>query len=127
MKTNPVVWFEIYVNDMNRAQKFYETVLAVSLTDLPSPTGDSLQMKAFPMVENGQGATGALVKIKDMDTNGGFSSVVYFSCEDCALEESRVEDAGGKVHTEKMSIGEYGFVSLAFDTEGNMFGLHSIK
>jgi predicted enzyme related to lactoylglutathione lyase len=30
------------------------------------------------------------------------------------------------VHREKMSIGEYGFIVLAVDTEGNMFGLHSL-
>jgi predicted enzyme related to lactoylglutathione lyase len=51
--------------------------------------------------------------------------LVYFSCEDCAIEGSRVESAGGKVVREKMSIGQYGFVVLATDTEGNMIGLHS--
>lgn len=127
MKTNPVVWFEIYVNDMDRATKFYETVLNGSLTDLSNPTKDELQMKAFPMEMNGGGAAGALVKMVGMEAKGGFSSVVYFGCEDCAVEESRIEQAGGKVHTKKMSIGEHGFVSLAFDTEGNMFGLHSMK
>jgi hypothetical protein len=38
-----------------------------------------------------------------------------------------VAAAGGKVHREKMSIGPYGFIVLAVDTEGNMFGLHSMK
>ena len=27
MKPNPIIWFEIYVQDMSRAQKFYETLL----------------------------------------------------------------------------------------------------
>ena len=31
MKSNPVVWFEIYVQDMARAQQFYETVLQTQL------------------------------------------------------------------------------------------------
>ena len=31
MAFNPVVWFEIYVDDMERARAFYETVLAVTL------------------------------------------------------------------------------------------------
>jgi predicted enzyme related to lactoylglutathione lyase len=30
MQSNPVVWFEIYVQDMQRAKKFYEAVLLVS-------------------------------------------------------------------------------------------------
>jgi predicted enzyme related to lactoylglutathione lyase len=58
---------------------------------------------------------------------GGNSTLVYFSCEDCAVEESRVVPAGGKIEKEKFSIGPYGFITLAYDTEGNMFGLHSLK
>ena len=37
-----------------------------------------------------------------------------------------VEAAGGKLHQAKMPIGEYGNIALAFDSEGNMFGLHSM-
>jgi uncharacterized protein len=53
--------------------------------------------------------------------------LIYFTCEDCANEESRVVSAGGKIEKEKFSIGDYGFISLVYDTEGNMFGLHSMK
>jgi predicted enzyme related to lactoylglutathione lyase len=35
--------------------------------------------------------------------------------------------AGGKIHKEKFSIGEHGYVSLVVDPDGNMFGLHSMK
>ena len=35
--------------------------------------------------------------------------------------------AGGKIQREKMSIGEYGHIVLAIDTEGNLFGLHSMN
>ena len=37
MKPNPVCWFEIYVEDMDRAKKFYETVFQTKLEDLHSP------------------------------------------------------------------------------------------
>ena len=53
--------------------------------------------------------------------------MVYFSCEDCAVEEGKVKELGGRIQKPKTSIGEYGFITLAFDTEGNMFGLHSHK
>jgi hypothetical protein len=43
------------------------------------------------------------------------------------VEAGRVAGAGGKLHREKMSIGQYGFIALAYDTEGNLFGLHSTK
>lgn len=55
------------------------------------------------------------------------STIVYFACEDCAVEEARVQKFGGRVERSKFSIGEYGFISLAFDTEGNMIGLYSQK
>jgi uncharacterized protein len=53
--------------------------------------------------------------------------IVYFACEDCAVEEVRAEKNGGKVHRRKMSIGEYGYLSLVYDTEGYMIGLHSMQ
>lgn len=78
------------------------------------------------MAMDGGGASGALVKMEGVPS-GGNSTLVYFSCTDCALEQGRVTASGGRVYREKMSIGEYGFISLALDTEGNMFGLHSMQ
>lgn len=57
--------------------------------------------------------------------SGGNSTL--FGCVDCAVEAGRVAQAGGRVEREKMSIGEYGFIALAIDTEDNMFGLHSME
>ena len=123
---NPVGWFEIYVDDMDRAKAFYQTVLGMTLDRLPDPTDSGLEMWAFPAAMEQYGASGALSKMEGMNP-GGNSTLVYFSCDDCAVEESRVEAAGGRVHASKSSIGDYGFVAMAFDTEGNMFGLHSMN
>ena len=120
---NPVNWFEIYVQDMSRAKAFYEKVLALQLSKLDA--GD-LDMWAFPMQQGGAGASGSLVRMPGL-ASGGNSVLVYFSCTDCAVEAGRVKQAGGSVHREKMSIGPYGFIALCVDTEGNMFGLHSMK
>ena len=125
MNRNPVGWFEIYVQDMNRAQRFYETVLGIELTKLESPEPD-LEMLAFPMEMDAGGASGALAKMKDCPS-GGMGTLVYFSCEDCASEASRVHGAGGKICKPKMAIGQYGFIALVTDTEGNMIGLHSMQ
>ena len=123
MKNNPVGWFEIYVQDLDRAKKFYESVFQLKLEKLNSP---EIGMWAFPMDMNRWGAGGALVKMEEI-SSGGNSTLVYFSCEDCSIEERRAAQFGGRVQRNKMSIGEYGFVSLVFDTEGNMFGLHSLQ
>lgn len=36
-KHNPVIWFEIYVDDLDRAQRFYEQVFDVKLEAFPTP------------------------------------------------------------------------------------------
>ena len=123
MANNPVRWFEIYVQDMARARQFYEAVLGVQLGKLEGP---DLEMWAFPMVMDQSGTSGALVRANGVPS-GGNSTLVYFGCEDCAVEASRVVPAGGKLEREKMSIGQYGFIALAHDTEGNMIGLHSMR
>ena len=127
MKTNPVVWFEIYVDDLPRAQKFYEKVFNVALTELPTPdsVNDGMKMLAFPQDMERMGAGGVLVKMEGFKA-GGNSTLVYFGSEDCANEERRVVEAGGQILTSKQSLGEYGFMVLAHDTEDNMFGIHSM-
>ena len=123
MKSNPVGWFEIYVQDMGRAKAFYECVFAVQLQKLESP---DLEMWAFPMQENGPGAMGALVRMEGCPS-GGNSTLVYFTCADCAIEAKRAKESGGRIFKDKFSIGQYGFISLVNDTEGNMIGLHSMQ
>lgn len=123
MKPNPVGWFEIYVKDMPRAKKFYESVFKFELKPLPTEM-PNLEMWSFPMDMNTPGAAGVLAKMEGFSP-GNNGVLVYFSCDDCATEEKRVVPAGGKIQKPKTSIGEYGFISLVVDTEGNMFGLHS--
>lgn len=126
-KQNAVCWFEIYVNDMDRAKKFYSTVLNIDLQDAPPMEGmPDMKMAFFEWVENAPNAAGALVKMNDMPAGPG-GTMVYFQCDDCSAEESRVEGAGGKVYQSKFPIGEHGFCSICADSEGNTFGLHSIK
>lgn len=126
MKNNPVGWFEIYVNDMDRAKKFYESVFEVKLTELKGPSSheNDMEMWAFTGEMTAYGAPGSLVKIKGCEA-GRNSVIVYFSCKDCAVEEERVKKFGGKIHLSKTSIGQYGFISLVYDSEGNMIGLHT--
>ncbi len=120
---NPVGWFEIYVDDMPRAKTFYEAVFGATLEQLQA---GELEMWAFPMQVNQSGASGSLVKMPGFSA-GRNSVIIYFSSENCEHEEARVVAAGGKIEKPKMSIGQYGFISLVYDTEGNMIGLHSMQ
>jgi predicted enzyme related to lactoylglutathione lyase len=123
MSNNPVGWFEIYVQDMGRAKVFYENVFGVQLTKLD---GQEIEMWAFPMHAERYGAPGALVRMPGF-SSGANSVLVYFSCSDCAVEAAKAASFGGKVEKEKVSIGQYGYISLVIDTEGNMIGLHSMQ
>lgn len=124
---NPFTWLEIYVDEMPRAQKFYEDVLQIEMTPMQTP-GDfgDLVMVSFPWEQGGANISGALCKTKDFKPGAG-GTLVYFACDDCAHEMSRVEAAGGQVLQEKMPIGEHGFCGIAMDTEGNTIGFHSDK
>ncbi len=120
---NPVGWFEIYVQNLRRAKKFYESVFHVKLKRLNIPT---IEIWSFPSELNRWGAGGAIIKM-DGYRSGGNSTIVYFSCDNCSTVERRVVKFGGSIEKKKFSIGEYGFISFVVDTEGNMFGLHSLK
>ena len=126
MKQNAIGWFDIYVNDMKRAVTFYQSVFNQELENMEDPTDSNVIMKSFPTDMSAYGAGGALVKRAGaVPMTGG--TLIYFGVQDCSIEESRVNNAGGKVIRTKMSIGEFGWVSVCMDTEGNMFGLSSMQ
>lgn len=118
---NPVNWFEIPATDLDRAQSFYQTVLGIEMQR--QDMGD-LKMAWFPMIQDGDGATGTLVQNENY-TPSHAGSMVYFSVGSIEETIGRVEPNGGKVLNPKMSIGEFGFVAHFEDSEGNRVALHS--
>lgn len=119
---NPIDWFEIYVQDMERARAFYNQVFQVQLERIDTP---DLEMWGFPMDGERYGASGALVRMPGFAPTGN-GVMVYFKCKDCADEAARAAGSGGSVVKPKFSIGKYGHIALVKDTEGNMIGLHSM-
>ncbi|WP_449258782.1 VOC family protein [Chlorobium limicola] len=137
MNSNPVVWFEIYVEDMERARAFYEATLDVVLEKMLPPTEEmskeaNMEMWSFPGPRDSEtamttpGASGMLVKMEGFGPGAG-GTLVYFGCEECGATAARAVKNGGRTVSEKMSIGEYGFIALVRDTEGNVIGLHSMQ
>ncbi len=122
---NAVGWFELYVQDMGRAKAFYQNTFQVKLERLEAP---GVELWAFPnpMGMDAPGCPGALVRMEGKDSGVG-GTIVYFSSEDCAQEASRAVQNGGQIQKGKMSIGQYGFIALILDTEGNMIGIHSMQ
>ena len=124
-KPNAIGWFDVYVDDMDRAMAFYETVFQQQLELIGDPTGETV-MRSFPANMGTYGAAGALVKSSHARPGPG-GTLIYFSVDDCAVEQARAAAAGGKVVRPKFSIGQFGWVTLCMDTEGNLFGLSSMR
>jgi predicted enzyme related to lactoylglutathione lyase len=120
-----VGWFEIPVQNMNRAKKFFDTVFGISIS---IHDFGGLKMGWFPNDPDKKGATGSLVQHESYIPSTTDGALVYFSCEDLAHELKKVEAAGGTVLRPKTQIGEgHGFMALLADTEGNRIALHSHK
>ncbi len=124
MKKVTVGWFEIPVNDMERAIAFYENVFDCKLDK--QVMGD-FEMAWFPWGDDGKGAGGSLVYHKDFYETSNFAgTLVYFSSEDCAVQLAKVEAAGGKVQIDKKLIApDIGYMGVFLDSEGNRIAIHS--
>ncbi|WII73862.1 VOC family protein [Bdellovibrio sp. 22V] len=120
---NVVGWFEIPVNDLNRATKFYEGAFGVKMKPMESPP---YKMSMFPFQDHDEGATGALIQGEYYKPSHS-GTVVYFSVKSIEDTMKKILAQGGKTILEKKSIGEYGFIAMFEDSEGNRVALHSMK
>jgi hypothetical protein len=125
-QNNAISWFEIGVQDLNRATRFYEAVFADKL--IPMET-EHIKMRLFPITDMQNGVGGALVD------SGGFHKpsltegpLIYLNGNpDLQHVLDRIPAAGGIVMVPKTAISpEYGFMAVFTDTEGNRIGLHSV-
>jgi len=119
-QSNPVVYFEIPVNDIDRAIKFYQSVLQF---DFEKEEIDGNQMALFPFVEKNSGISGALAKGEIYKpTKDGV--LIYFKTENIDGTLKLVVANGGKILYPKTSNGDLGSVAEFEDSEGNRIALH---
>lgn len=120
---NILNWFEICVNDLPRARKFYQTVFGINMEEMEMM---GMSMAFFPAEPGNGKLSGALVK-GGMHKPSGDGSVVYFNGNpDLAVALAKVEKAGGKVIMPKTLITpEIGYMAFFIDSEGNRVALHS--
>ena len=120
--TNAINWFEIPVTDFARAKKFYETILAAEIMEMPFPNGKYGMLPSD--IQNGVG--GGLAQGVGFEPSDKGTIVYLNGGEDLSLPLSRVEQAGGKIILPKTTIGENGFMAQFIDTEGNRVAFHSM-
>lgn len=117
---NPVNWFEIPVNDLSRAKRFYETVLGVEIVE--TEMGQN-KMGWFPMEMGAMGSAGSLVQ-GDGYAPSHDGSLVYLHVDQIDPTLEQVAASGGKTLLPRTSIGEHGFIAHIEDSEGNRVALH---
>ncbi len=122
--TSPIDWFEIPVRDLDRAQAFYETLLAVPLRR--EAMGEQT-LAVFG--DSGAGVGGCLLAGPAVPAPSAAGTLVYLRATptlDAALD--RLGAAGGKVLTPKVQLpGDMGCFAHVADSEGNRVGLHALR
>ena len=118
-----VSWFEIPVRQLDRAQRFYEAVLATSLRR--ESMGPEITMAMFGAANAVVG--GCLLSGQGTPEPSAQGTLVYLNAEpslDAAL--ARVEAAGGRIVTPKVHLPDgMGVFAHIADTEGNRVGLYA--
>jgi predicted enzyme related to lactoylglutathione lyase len=113
-------WFEIPVNDFNRAKEFYETIFNINL--LVEDFG-GLKMGVFP-----HESLGGAICYGEWYKPSENGVVIYMDANpDLTDVQNRIEGAGGKIIQAKKQISpDHGYMALFLDTEGNRLALHSM-
>lgn len=126
-QTNVLTWFEIPVSDIDRAKKFYETILDIKMIKQGDGEDEGV---FFPFNANIVQATsgrvtGVLAKSsKNAPSDKG--TVVYINASPSIQTVlDKVVPAGGKIIEPKQLFGPVGFIATILDSEGNKIGLHS--
>ncbi len=118
--SNALTWFEIPTLDLDRATRFYETVLGVRLK---REVFGGVPHAIFPAGE--RDATGALIQDGRRKPSSD-GALIYLDAAgklDACVE--RLGKAGGTLLLPKTDIGNPGFIAVFRDPEGNSVALHS--
>ena len=118
---NVVTWFEIPVEDMDRAKKFYATVMDTHFKD-DTDTMDGFKMSIFDHED--PAVSGMLVQAEGYKPSKT-GAVIYLNGGDNLTEPlDRAVENGAEVLWPKTAI-ECGYFAQFSDSEGNRVGLYS--
>ena len=121
-KSNPLVYFEIPVIDIDRATKFYSTVFNFKFD---TTIIDNNKMALFPFTEEKSGISGALAKGEIYKpTKDGV--LIYFNTANMDETLRLANTNGGKILYPKTD-NSIGLVAEFEDTEGNRIALYQSK
>lgn len=128
---NALTWFEIPVKDMERARKFYETILDIKMELLPPDKNATEETMFFPRLPDTVMAlsgivSGALVKAERLSPSDSGTLVYLNASPSVQAVIDRVGPAGGKIVKPRTKI-PAGYIAVFIDTEGNQLALHAAE
>jgi uncharacterized protein len=124
MSRNAVNWFEIPAADLDRAQRFYETLLGDTLK---RESMGSEQMAIFP--SEGDNAVSGCLNLGAQGVAPSRQGTRVYLDAGASIDAvlARVAAAGGRIHTPKTALPPgMGFFAHVEDSEGNIVGLHAL-
>lgn len=121
-----VVFFEIPVDNLTRAGKFYGAAFDWKINELPemhytqigTVEADRMGIRGTPK-EPGA-INGGMVERGRQPTQ---TPVIYVKVENIDQAAALIEKNGGKIVKSKTPVGDFGFAAYFKDTEGNTIGL----
>src|SRR5690606_36460957 len=125
-RTNIITWFEIPVKDIDRAKKFYETIVDIEMIKQVDGENEGVFFPFDPnTIQATSGRVTGVLSKSDRNSPSTNGTVVYINASP-SIETvlDKVEQAGGKIVAPKMLI-PAGYISIIMDREGNKIGLHA--
>jgi len=118
-RNNRVVWFDIPVADLDRAQTFYAAMLGIKVHR------EQFEGYSFCVFDHTDGNGGCLVSGKDsISATAGI--LVYLNVDGRIRDACvQVERLKGRILEAIRAIGPHGFRAIVVDSEGNRVALHS--
>ncbi len=120
MSNNTLCWIDIPVRRLDRAIRFYSSVLG---QDVIRQMDEGLEFGLLPHAQ--EGVSGCLY-VSDENRPSEYGPIVYWSVEgrlDAAVQACLAD--GGRLIRQKHPIGSYGYRAIIIDSEGNRIALHS--
>ncbi len=120
---NPVVHFEIPMENEERAKKFYSEIFGWKLTQMGDEYSKYVMAQTGPTDEQGMPQRNAFINGGMMKRDAIKSPVIVIAVDDCDATVEKVKASGGKLVGEILDIPKVGRYAYVEDCEGNVIGV----